>query len=448
MSGRSGVFLAAAIGLAIAGTPAQAWTPGELLYPGEGIDKNIDRMEAALRTLIDQFGKTVDEATLRALQRGMMAVQSTRSALSDVLTQAANSVSNERRALMVQLEAQILEVEKTVKDVSNQLGESEQRVTHTLQEITRSSQAPWVLEYEPRLYRSDLSSPVRVTVRGQNLADPRNRVIVGTHQIAPSISLANTATFSVPRDMLRPDVDGFAPIVLRTHATSRSFWSWLPWASTPAPLEVSLALRSMGSVVGHYELEFRSTTVASYVVHDQSYSVASPASGAERCIDSLPGEEFDTGFVQITITKNLRTTPAPPLSLAMVWPPAPQPPVTGPGPATAVAMGFASPEKICFVMHTPPPAGGSSQIDFTVKYRVKIHAAEGPLQRRSGALPWDKDTSEVLPPGVEGFLARVRFSGSERNIERVFEKSRTYGPLNLTYEPGSRAVVFRPLPVD
>jgi len=443
--------------------PSSSQSLGDLLYPKDSINANIDRLQSAVQSLIDTFGKTVDDATLKALERALTGVQSARVAYSGALNQTMAAVGQQRAALLYQLADQVLELKKAFGSGTTQLGESEQRVTHTLEEIARSSQAPWVIDYEPQLYRPDRSGPITVSVTGQNLSNPANRLVVGKAEVTPSVNLANKIEFQVDRNLLAPDKNGFATLVFRAPVPDTSWFSWIGGHAPPAPAEYKLIARAMGPDVGTYTVDTEVPTGNGYDDRTTSFGETNPVA-KEECLKQIEGEEFDPGYSKAQVTKNdvyfaqsskqilvpayggtrIGGIPIP------IFRPVTQivPAHTNPGPANSAVVSHNTPERVCVTLNSAAPANASTRVEATLDYRVHYLQTQYKPIQLTGSIPWDKDTPVVFPPGFNGFRATINFSNAEQDKQRTFVAPQSYGPLEITLDPNSRTLLFRPLSVQ
>ncbi|AXV74052.1 hypothetical protein CJO75_12670 [Ralstonia solanacearum] len=173
---------------------------GDLLYPTDSINDNISKLEGALRDLIEQFGNTVDAQTLKTMQRMLATLQSARLAYADVLNTTLEGIGEQRAALLYDVHNQLLELQKSLAGAGNTLSLTEQRVSSTLLSVSRAKRLPLLLEFDPPLYRPDLATPLQVTVRGQNLGHPENRLQFKGANIRPrKLSRTTPVSWSIVR---------------------------------------------------------------------------------------------------------------------------------------------------------------------------------------------------------------------------------------------------------
>jgi hypothetical protein len=115
---------------------------GDLLYPKDSVNDNIDRLEAALQALLQQFGNTVDTQTLNAMKRMVSTLQSARLAYGDALSMTLKDVGDQRAALLYDVQNQMLELQNALTGVANTLSVTEQRTSNTLLSVARAKRIP------------------------------------------------------------------------------------------------------------------------------------------------------------------------------------------------------------------------------------------------------------------------------------------------------------------
>jgi hypothetical protein len=444
--------------------PARAFSVGDLIYPSGGINSNIDNMEEALNDLIENFGETVDESTLRALQQALASVQSARFIYSDVLDETMDAVGDQRSALMMDLATQIVELEKFANNQTNTLAEAEQRFSNTIAEATRAPKIPFVLGVDPQMYRPDRDDPthIRVTLRGQHLGDPGNRLRVEGVDYEPVINQSNTIAFDIDRNRLLPGGLDFAAITFVAIAPDPAWFPWLPWHEAPSPLEYKLSIRAAASNVGSYKVETTISSPGGTSTPDPDSMRVENAVKKIMCVKKRDDEVFDTGYTSYRIMQNIVVRKAyilyfpPPLNSAKKIKEERKD-----GSARAVEMIQNTPEKICFRFNSPPEKaqkqqwkkgaiipGTNTTIRIEVTYRVRETSKRLTPWSKSGEISWDKDTAIVLPDESRGFRATVSFTDAANDVARVFTRPETYGPLEIRFDPDTHTLTFRPRLVD
>jgi hypothetical protein len=297
--------------LALGQSPCIAGAVGELIYPEKGVDENIDRLRAALQSLIDQFGKTVDANILSALQHTLYTVQSLGIVYKDSLHSTVEEIGKQRAALLYQTRDQLQELTKSLNGETNHLSEIEQNASETLEAITRASPIPWLFKHKPALYyRPDLMKPLPITLFGQNLGNPENRLIADDVSISASDRRSNEITFLVNRKLLKVSPNGFVQMKFVAVQSDVSLFKWAPWHKPPAPSEFLLLLHPVGPAVGSYEVKAEYPSNApNYDTRTAPWSDPSP-SKVEHCAPrDGNNEEFDPGVTSLEITKNTVHTP-------------------------------------------------------------------------------------------------------------------------------------------
>jgi hypothetical protein len=448
------IWLALALaGISPGNVPSvKAATLGELIYPNDKINENIDHLQNTLDVLIDKFGKTVGKETLKALERALAGIQSLRIAYIDVMANTVEEIGQQRAALLNQMQDQEVELEKFLDGKTSVLTDAVDRFNNTLETVTRASKQPWLMDYEPTLFRPDRGGPVQIILSGQHLDNVNNRLIVGTTEVPPSLqTLANKANFKVDRNLLQPDTDGFVKIRLRAPIVDNSWFWWWPWHVAPSPAEFNLFIRAVGPRLATYivETEYPSTD-SDYDVRTKELPKMINPVDEQVCIDSEQNEEFDPGYTKYTSTTNLiRFTARTGRGRFGYMEAQLHPAHTENGPENAVSITFNSPEKICLRFNLPSTGPDvTTELAGTLTYRVHLLTRNYRPARFTGEILWDKDESVVLPEGYRGFRATVNIIGSDRNQQRVFDAPQRYGPLEISIDPNSRTLLFRPNEVE
>lgn len=414
---------------------------GDLLYPTDSINDNISKLEGALRDLIEQFGNTVDAQTLKTMQRMLATLQSARLAYADVLNTTLEGIGEQRAALLYDVHNQLLELQKSLAGAGNTLSLTEQRVSSTLLSVSRAKRLPLLLEFDPPLYRPNLATPLQVTVRGQNLGHPENRLQFKGVEYSPAQAQSNDASFLVDRAALVPNSDGFVQLGLRTYQTDESIFRWLPWHRPPEPVDFKLLLRPLGDRVGTYTVESDYPSTASpYLVKDLVRDTWPVNPGTKEVCEYPPeGATFDPAYTQLAFPTNTIFTPA--RTLSMGFGTIHFPAATAPGPNPPASVSFNSPERICVQSHSS--VAEPREHTLVTRLTVRIHYTNPTSLQflATGPIPWSQDTPVTLPNGYKGFQLTVNFANGET---RVFTSATSFGPLAIAFDPNSRTLVLRP----
>lgn len=446
--------LAFLIGALCAGAGHADW-----IYPKDGINANIARLEAAVASLIDRAGDTVDRSTLIALQRALAAMQSTKLAFGDELDTALDAVEAERSAILYGVQDQLIEIDRMLSDQTNTLAASEERLSNTLQRAFRANLAPWVETYGPPLYLPQSSLPLRIVATGQNLSDPRNRLIVDGVEFSPRENLPNRIAFTIDRSTLTLDDSGFASMALRAHRIDETCWFWI-WCDDFAPIEYRLQIKAAGDIIGHVVVETEIPTPERYETRTQSFFARSPDNEV-FCVNKGQNESFDTGYTTLRLMQNQISWPAVseivPMGhidfrcnvAARV--------VVGPRDPSALQLN--TPESICVRLHSPARAGRAAcetpvrpmvipttTVRVEIDHRVRIEPEAQPfLEQRD--IAWTGDTDIRLPEGFQGVRARFTYAG-EAGRSRLFTGPARTDDMEIDLDVPSRTLIFRPVPVE
>jgi hypothetical protein len=434
----------------LAPVPGASEQVGDLLWPGRSINENLDHLGAILKGLIDLFGKTIDAATLTALQRAMTALQSARVAYSGALTETLGKADDQRSALVYAVANQLIELENFLNSNANLLSDAEQRTNHTLEEITRSSQAPWVVRHEPQFYLPDKLSPIHVAVFGQNLSNSDSRLVIGKTEIPSRGNQANEIHFFVDRKLLTPDEIGFVSPILRMPLPNNSFFHFQIFGlnllgSAPKTAEYKLLMRKVDPKFGKYVVESEVPSGSQFEVKEQVLQQQNPVN-YEWCAPKSDDIEFDPGATSLVDTNAVSHHPQ--LSGFYITLRIESPAHDDPGPPNSATITTNLPEKLCVKLNLPPTPDTiignlkqpiTTEVSTKVVYRIRHKELQFKPWSTSGDILWG-DTAVELPQGFHGFRAKVQFLGLPPDQPKVFTSPETNGPLQVNVDATSRTL--------
>lgn len=441
-----------------------AGSVGDLLYPKDNINKNIDHLEEGVQRLISKFGRTVDDSVLEALQSTLAAVQSARLAFRNEMGITINDIGRQRAALLYDLANQVVELEKFADKQVNNFSEAEQRFTNGITEALRAPKIPFVIGVDPQMYRPERASPVRIIIRGQHLDDIRNRLRLNDVEYEPKVNQPNRVEFVVDRAGLKPDETRFSHFDLIAYRVDQSTWEWISsaWSTLTrnggdqsAPTVFRLAVRAAAPTVGRYKVEAEVSKQGGYQTPEPLVWTETNPTDVVRCVPRAAGEEFDTGYAAITILENKIHRPAYQATVQTPFGihrfPVAASNKTG---ANGAAVLEKSPERLCVRFNSPGHAAtrdvpaATATVTVRLAYRLAKTTPEVVPWVKNGTITWDSDELVELPEGFRGLRATVNFSEASRDAARVFIKPTIYGPLEFSVDSDSRTLVFRPLQVD
>ncbi|MEM6847849.1 MAG: hypothetical protein AAF580_07200 [Pseudomonadota bacterium] len=423
-------------------SPAQAFGLGDLIYPGDEINENIDRLESAGQQLIRQFGDTIDSTTLLALNRALAGIQSARIALSDEMDKTLNAVASERQAILYNLASQLIELEKMLDGGVSELTNAERRFSDTLISVTRAARIPLVLFHRPQLFRPDRTGDISVAIEGQHLGEPDNRLIVGSRTIAPASYIPSRVVFRFNRNLLRPNNSGIATVEFIANRPFERGWRF--WLDEPEPVSFKLDLKNAGEVLGRYNVSTTAPVDPVFNSREVQFSATSPDRD-RRCIGKGRDDIFDPGHTRVDVLTNEIRVPE--IRVGGVR----FPPSTKPGTGKPYSIISNQPEQLCIELHAPAIRAANVTANTNVKVRVSFRIRTQRDDRRfryAGPIVWDRDTVVELPERFKGFRAEVNFTGAQRSEARVFTGPEVYGPLEVRVDPQTRTLTFRPREVE
>ena len=437
---------------------------GDLLYPRESINDNIDHMEQATRRLIELFGKTVDETTLRLLTRTLLAIDDLKIAYRDSLDLTFDKISAERRSAFYDISALLQQTDDALsRDIGN-ISEIEQRFSNTLTRVLRGPQTPWLLSYSPVAFFSRRPSDLMIHVTGQHLQNSMSVLKIKGREIAAASAAAGNTDFVVPKNLLSPDNDGLVHATLSLVSPEpASIWNlWYLW-NGPEVSTYRIFLRPLTDRVGTYSIEAHgvdNSTIGKTVSKDSlsfkteldtAVEKSADPKNQEHCILASeltdPGKwEFEPGKTEAVATTNNRHG----IRLACIIGMglganinSPQCIVDSSNAAPTVTVDHS--DKICMRflidLRSPDTKFSTGKIEGFLRYSIKRTEAVPWDFKSDGDLFWNKDESIRLPSGGRGFKLSFAFSDSGEN--RLFFGPGTYGPIQIIYNEPTGDVVIR-----